>query len=243
MTHTIHRASERKRYKPFTNKTRTSQGGRTLMLLTPHEIARALGGEVCGGQVRAPGPGHGFKDRSLSIKVDESAPDGFLVHSFAGDDAICCKDYVREKVGLGSWDCARKNYHQLKRTPAPPVADDRLYAERQLKKARWLWGCKTTVDNSPVDNYLRGARGYSGPIPATVGFLPPQKAEHHPAMIAAFALANEPEPGLLSIHEDEVCGVHLTLLKSRRQRQSWDEPRQIHGWRVEWLASRVGTAE
>ena len=32
-------------------------------------------------------------------------------------------------------------------------------------------------------------------------------------MIAAFALAGEPEPGLLSVHDDRVCGVHLTLLK------------------------------
>ena len=28
------------------------------------------------------------------------APDGFLVHCFAGDDPIACKDYVREKLGL-----------------------------------------------------------------------------------------------------------------------------------------------
>jgi hypothetical protein len=32
-------------------------------------------------------------------------------------------------------------------------------------------------------------------------------------MIAAFALADEPEPGLLSVRDDRVCGVHLTLLK------------------------------
>jgi hypothetical protein len=209
----IYRASKRKRYKPLTNKTCSSKGGRSLMLPTPNEIARALGGEVCGGQVRAPGPGHSPRDRSLSIKVDEGAPDGFLVHSFAGDDAIRCKDYVREKVGL-AWDCVRKNYHQLNRTPAPPVADYRLYTERQLEKARWLWACKAAAENSPVENYLRGARGYSGRIPATVGFLPPQRAEHHPAMIAAFALANEPEPGVLSIPDDKVCGIHLTLLKS-----------------------------
>jgi hypothetical protein len=62
-----------------------------------------MGGEVSGDQVRAPGPGHGPKDRSLSIKVTASAPSGFLVHSFAGDDPIHCKDYVREKLGLPSW--------------------------------------------------------------------------------------------------------------------------------------------
>jgi hypothetical protein len=63
-------------------------------------LANALGGEVSSGQVLAPGPGHNPTDRSLSIKVDPNAPDGFLVHSFANDDPIVCRDYVREKIGL-----------------------------------------------------------------------------------------------------------------------------------------------
>ena len=63
-------------------------------------LARALGGEVNGGQVLCPGPGHSAKDRSLSVKLDAGAPDGFLVHSFSSDDPIACRDYVREKTGL-----------------------------------------------------------------------------------------------------------------------------------------------
>jgi RecA-family ATPase len=60
-------------------------------------LARALGGEVNGGQVLAPGPGHSASDRSLSVKL---TADDLVVHSFAGDDPIACKDYVREKAGL-----------------------------------------------------------------------------------------------------------------------------------------------
>jgi hypothetical protein len=74
-------------------------------------LARALGGVVNGGQVLAPGPGHSATDRSLSIKLDSGAPDGFLVHSFAADDAILCRDYVREKIGLSPFrpnGCARR---------------------------------------------------------------------------------------------------------------------------------------
>ena len=63
-------------------------------------LARALGGEVSGGQVLAPGPGHSAADRSLSVKLDNNAPDGFLVNSFSTDDPIECKDYVRQKLGL-----------------------------------------------------------------------------------------------------------------------------------------------
>jgi RecA-family ATPase len=48
----------------------------------------------------APGPGHSAIDRSLSVKLDSNAPDGFVVHSFAGDDPLVCRDHVREKAGL-----------------------------------------------------------------------------------------------------------------------------------------------
>jgi hypothetical protein len=63
-------------------------------------LANALGGEITGGRLRCPGPDHSAADRSLSIKLDNNAPDGFVVHSFAGDDPIVCKDYVRSKAGL-----------------------------------------------------------------------------------------------------------------------------------------------
>jgi hypothetical protein len=62
--------------------------------------ARALGGEASGNSVMAPGPGHSPHDRSLSVTLDANAPGGFLVHSFAGDDPIACKDHVRARLGL-----------------------------------------------------------------------------------------------------------------------------------------------
>ena len=64
------------------------------------QIANALGGVVSNGQVLAPGPGHSADDLSLSIKIVSDAPDGFLVHSFAEDDPIVCKDYVRQRLNL-----------------------------------------------------------------------------------------------------------------------------------------------
>ena len=84
-------------------------------MLTLQQIARATSGEASGDQVRAPGPGHSSKDRSLCIKLDASATDGFLVHSFAGDDPICCKDYVREKLGLPAWSGSTKRSAEGKR--------------------------------------------------------------------------------------------------------------------------------
>jgi hypothetical protein len=66
-------------------------------------LAKALGGEVSAGQVLAPGPGHSPADRSLSVKLDCAAPDGFLTHSFAGDDLTRCRDHVRDRLGLPAW--------------------------------------------------------------------------------------------------------------------------------------------
>jgi hypothetical protein len=72
----------------------------TAMLTTLHTLAKALGGEVSRGQVLAPGPRHSAVDRSLSVKLDSDAPDGFVTHSFAGDDPIACRDHVRAKAAL-----------------------------------------------------------------------------------------------------------------------------------------------
>jgi Protein of unknown function (DUF3631) len=71
-------------------------------------IAEILGGDVSGGEALVPGPGHSAEDRSLSIKLDDKAPDGFVVHSFADDDAITCRDHVRKKLGLPEFEPKKK---------------------------------------------------------------------------------------------------------------------------------------
>jgi hypothetical protein len=64
--------------------------------IDPADIARALGGERSGRDtILCPGPGHSPRDRSLSVRLDPRAPDGFLIYSHAGDDWRECRDYVR----------------------------------------------------------------------------------------------------------------------------------------------------
>jgi hypothetical protein len=73
--------------------------------MTLQEVARALGGEVCGNQVRAPGPGHRPEDRSLTVMLDASVPGEITVHTFSPrDDPLHCKDYVRAKLGIPPWN-------------------------------------------------------------------------------------------------------------------------------------------
>ncbi len=86
----------------------TTQSAVPILSLTLPQIAAALAGEISGNDVKAPGPGHSSKDRSLSVTLNPSAPGGFLVHSHAGDDDIKCKDYVREKCGLSAWQPHKK---------------------------------------------------------------------------------------------------------------------------------------
>jgi hypothetical protein len=73
------------------------------MMLDGTMVARALGGVIIGQlSVLAPGPGHSRADRSLSIKIDPKARDGFVLHSFAGDPIGLCYEHVRNALGLTS---------------------------------------------------------------------------------------------------------------------------------------------
>lgn len=71
--------------------------------LDPISVADALGGKASGNQISAPAPGHSKHDRSLSVKLDPNAPDGFVVKAHAGEDPLEMRDYVRRKLGLGEW--------------------------------------------------------------------------------------------------------------------------------------------
>jgi hypothetical protein len=87
------------------------------------KIAELLGGEVRGDHVYAPGPGHSVSDRSLSVLIDASAPDGFVIHSFADDDAIACRDHVRDKLGLGPFEPKKKKANSKGNGKWSPLAE------------------------------------------------------------------------------------------------------------------------
>ncbi len=76
--------------------------------LDPRQIAQSLGGTARGNQISAPAPGHSRKDRSLSVRIDPSAPEGFVVNGFAGEDPLGLRDYVRTKAGLPDWEPERR---------------------------------------------------------------------------------------------------------------------------------------
>jgi hypothetical protein len=93
------------------------------------------------------------------------------------------------------------------------AADEAAREGKQLGKARGLYESRKPAMGTIVETYLR-SRGLTCPVPANLGFLPACRPDHHPAMIAPFGLAYEPEPGELLVSPSDVRGVHLTLLQA-----------------------------
>ncbi len=166
---------------------------------------RGRGNERCG-----PCPICGGTDRFAINKVKQV----FLCRGCeTGGDVIALamflhgcsfRDAVAHLVGE---QCLQAPPHELKQH------DTNNYQRRQAQKANWLWSQRQPIAGSPAERYLRQARGYFGPIPETLAFLPPRKSNHHPALIAPFSICAEPEPGVLGDPVD-VDAVHLTLLRA-----------------------------
>jgi Toprim domain len=127
--------------------------------------------------------------------------------------------------GFLTYSCARCGAHGYARadggshqvtapkgaTRKEPNATDIAAPAVKRDKARWLWSRRQRIEGTPAETYLRKARGYGGRLPSTLGFLP-GLYEYPPALIAAFGSVGESEPGLISISDAAVVGVHLTRL-------------------------------
>jgi hypothetical protein len=168
------------------------------------DIARALADrsvKARNGNYLVPCPAHTDDSPSLSLCDGDR---GLMVHCFAGCSPRAVYAAIRRKgQKLAPGDTTRD-----------PVKGSPEYERRQHDKASYLWSRRRRITGTIAERYLREARGITCPLPATLAFLPPLKREHSPAMIAAFALLDEPEPGMVAEpRTDGVGSVHLTLLK------------------------------
>jgi putative DNA primase/helicase len=101
-------------------------------------------------------------------------------------------------------------------------------AKRKADVAAWLWGNRCPIaEDCRAGVYLREARGYNGPIPPTLGYLP-ANGKHPPAMIAAFGFCEGPEPGAIDAPA-EVTGVHITRLTPEGRKAPEDKPKIMLG--------------
>jgi putative DNA primase/helicase len=171
--------------------------------LDPRPVAYALGGEARGCNVLAPGPGHSRADRSLSVKIDSTAPDGFIVHSFAGDPLIACREYVRAALGIGEGETrvTRSRLHSWPRTGAP----NHSAAERSAL-ALWLWNEARDPRGTIVTNYL-ASRGLT-----LADDIAGDVLRFHPALKYNDGFVGGMVALFRDIRTDEPCGIHRTFL-------------------------------
>jgi putative DNA primase/helicase len=169
----------------------------TELFPTDHRVAaRALGGEVSGGAILCPGPSHSRRDRSLRVWPSPEAPDGFRVHSFAGDDPLACRDYVRQVLGLAPWQPTRQIAQ--KRQQALRSEEPDLDLARRIANAVAIWEQTVDLCGTLAEDYFR-SRGLvlDAELDDVVRF--------HSETTTVVALYRD-------IHTDEPCGIHRTLL-------------------------------
>jgi putative DNA primase/helicase len=119
-------------------------------------IASALGGVVCGGQVLAPGPNHGRRDRSLSVRLSPSSPLGFLVHSYAGDPFDVCQRYVADRLGLdpNGWKATDRGRSRPQPRPQTTARPDGKVERTAAALA--LWNASVDPRGTLAERYLAG---------------------------------------------------------------------------------------
>ena len=172
--------------------------------------ARALGGEVVGrGKILCPGPGHSRYDRSLSVHVDNHAPDGFAVHSFAGDDWQACKDHVRQMLGVSGQTVQKLPAEPIMRLPGQtvhPVSDRREYALSLWQEGRKIGGtaAETYLAGRNIALYQEAYAGHALRFhPACPFRLESSETIRLPALV-----------GLMrDIETNEATGIHRTALQ------------------------------
>jgi putative DNA primase/helicase len=184
-------------------------------VLDVRTIAARLGGDVASrDQVNAPGPGHSPRDRSMSVRL--KADGDFIVNSFAGDDPLVCKDYVREKVGLAKFRACSSTVERAPykcpirgSTPGAPTTND------NTKHALELWKASTPLRT--LTTQTLGWRYFTERRQLHIGLL--EDLSHclrwHDGVGAVIALMTDARRG-------EPCGVHRTFLNpdgTKRERK------------------------
>lgn len=109
------------------------------------------------------------------------------------------------------WDAPKINEVMRARVSSELEQHREAGAAERLRKALALWRARQPLRGTIAEKYLREARAYNGALPPTLGFLPARDG-YPPAMIAAFGISDEPEPGVMTLPEPIIKGVHLTRL-------------------------------
>jgi putative DNA primase/helicase len=110
-------------------------------------IANALGGEVAGRQVLAPGPGHSPHDRSLAVRPAPTASGELLIYSHSGDDWRACRDHVLSRLGI-----TRGRASEASEKQSLPKADESV--KSRIERAVTLWRQGIDPRGTLIETYL-----------------------------------------------------------------------------------------
>jgi hypothetical protein len=165
------------------------------------------------------GKGHGDRNPSLRISDGETR---VLVHCYSGCDRLDVLDELRRR---GLLDDDRGPVRTTAKAAHAPPLNPLDRGREQHRKAAWMWRQRQPLTGTVAETYLR-SRDITCALPATLGFLPPRKPEHHPALISAFALPDEPEPGIIG-EPRGVEAVHLTLLRPNGSGKADAKPNKV----------------
>jgi putative DNA primase/helicase len=160
-------------------------------------LRAVLGGQISGGQLLCPGPGHSPRDRSLAVKP---AARGFLIHSFAGDDWRKCRDHVYASLGFTRRDLAASV------KPIEWIKHRKIEPDKNIERAKAIWVEAHDPRGTLAEEYLAARKLRLPPeLCDSVLRLHPQcpwrsddKVEFIPCLIAAFT----------SIDTNEITAIH-----------------------------------
>jgi hypothetical protein len=145
---------------------RFNKNKRRATMMDLRTLQRALGGDIIGGQLLAPGPLHSRRDRSMSVKLDPGSPSGLLVNSFSGDHWRDCRDHVRVLLGLPAWQpgdgrdrsIPQHRVEQFDRNVVDAEAEHRPRTEDDLiriERAQKLWADADDPPGTLAEEYLK----------------------------------------------------------------------------------------
>jgi len=184
------------------------------MLITLNEIAQRLNGTINRPWINVRGLHHSAADRSLGIRFDLAAPDGFYVHSLAGDDEEECRAYVKSLLQKLDGDLCAICGPEPEHDPNSDIA-------ARVKRAMALWQEGTSPAGTLVEAYLNSRRC------ALESILGSEVIRFHPA--CPFGTLRV--PAMLALITDAVTnqaiGVLRTALDGSGKRFGADSKRML----------------
>ena len=172
------------------------------------ELARALGGDMVGGQVCCPGPNHSPSDRSLAVRPHASMPDGFVVHSIAVT--------IGAPAAITSCGCSGSRARKVAHVPPLRPLDVRTRRNHGRCKSGGTASTRTAPWSSATLHRASSSSPTTPPASSVSRRLPvdrrSRRAGARPAMVALFR----------TIGGDEPSAIQRTALRGDATRSTQD---------------------